>query len=495
MGVGHVVDANTVALWRFDETTHQDYQTAAEENGNYDATQTNNAERPGIWGGPAGTDRSRYFSGSHGMDFTPDAAMSSALVGDWTWEAWIYIDQFTGTDTWFDVGGSGETEATNFLARIQITASGFLQLFWEHSAGTNVTVTQAAGTAVSLRTWTYVAITADVNGGNRDVSFFVNSGTAQDTGTGTNASGGTSITGTIGHDTGAAADITGAIGRIRLSNVVRTGTELNDNATDSTFSFTNDGSTLALWNFDEPPEIEDVSGGGNHLTSVDKGSSQPRIVETLLRTDGGKARYSDATNESYVTYYNSTLQNMMLGEWTIEWWGQMVQSTTHGICQWGTGGTLEANNYLIDMDFQLSGSNYIIHTFWEEGAGTNIETFGTSAIVVEGAEGATDSSQVHHYAVVFEDVTATTRNVLVYVDGVLRETLSSLTKPTGGSDPGVTENGLEICLARVGSPVWNGFMDDMRLSDKARSAAEILASYNRGAPAVVRSIPALPRTT
>jgi len=496
MARGHVVDANTVALWRFDETTHQDYSTAADETGNYDATQTTAATKPGITGGPAGTDRARWFSGAQGMDFTPDATMSSALVGDWTWEAWIYIDEFTGTDTWFDIGGSGESEATNFLARIQITASGYLQLFWEHGSGTNATVTQAAGSTISLRTWTYVAITADVNGANRDVSFFVDSGTAQDTGSDTNASGGTSISGAIGYDVSAGSDISGAIGRIRLSNVVRTGTELNNNATSTTKTFANDGSTLALWDFEEVPEIADISGNGHHLTPIGKSANQPRIVESLLRTDGGKARHLETASEVYVAYYRDQLRTMLLGEWTIEWWGVLLNSDSqdHGICQWGQGGTVEANNYLIGLGLEPSGGGYVLDNLWEEGAGNNVTFTGTVQIVSDSTEGAADRTQRHHYACVFEDVTGTTRNILVYRDGSLMETIGPITKPTGGTNPGATNGGLEIG-AGFNAPEWDGLMDDMRLSDKARSATEILASYNRGSETVKRSIPSLPRTT
>lgn len=496
MGVGHVVDANTVALWRFDETTHQDYQNFADATGNYGASQATNGSRPGITGGPAGTDRAAMFSGTQSLTFTPDTAFTDAMSdADWTWEAWVYLEELQ-FGTWIDIGAVGEAPATDVLARIHILSSGFLRIFWEHSGGTNVTISQTSGTAVQRRQWTYVAITADFNSGtgDRTVNFFVDSGTSQGSGSGTSPTDGSSSTGFIGAEFDGGGDIIGAIGRMRLSTVVRTSTELNDNATDPNFEFANDANTLALWQFDEAPEIEDISGNGHHLTSVDKANEQPRIADSLLKTDGGKARLHALIQEGYVAYYRSQLQNMMLGSWTIEWWGLIPFQQTHGICAWGTGGASEPNNFLIDLRFITSGDDYVLDLLWEEGAGTNVTATGTSAIVTDGSgvDGATSAQEIHHYAVVFENVTGTTRDIHIYRDATLIETISGVTRPTGGSEPDGTLRGLWIGRDR-NQARWQGYLDDMRLSDKARSASEIQASFDRGSQTFSRSIPALPR--
>ena len=500
MGVGHIVDANTFALWRFDETAHQTYTTAADETGNYDATQTTDSLKPAIVGGPNGlTDYARWFIGSDAsfrLTFTPDATMRAAMTSDWTWEAWVYVEDLSANLILWAIAGSGETEATNFLAQINIKTDGRMLLFWEHSAGVNVTVTQAAGTTIAVRTWTYIAITANETAGTTTVNFFVDSGTSQDSGSGTTASGGTSAVGSIGINFSNDNQFHGGIARIRLSDVVRTGTELNDNATDTTFQFANDGSTVALWDFQEVPEIKDISGNGYHLAPINKGTNQPRITDSLLLTDGGRSRSLTEANEYYILYQQEPVRLLLLGEYTIEWWGQLQDTAlARGIVQWGGSGETEATNFLIQLSLEASGGNYTVRAFWEYGAGINVTATGVTTVVSDNTEGVTNGQQRHHYAVVFKDVGGGNRDVLIYRDGTLVETVTGGLNPTGGTTITTTNNGLDVLRGGTAGNLWEGFLDDMRISNVARTATEVLASYNRGAQTTVRSLPALPRTT
>lgn len=498
MGVGHVVDGNTFALWRFDETTHQDYADAADETGNYDASQSTDTQKPTIVGGPGGAgDYARWFQPelSKNLQFTPDASLATVLTGDWTIEAWIYIEDLSAARTIINVGGSGETTATNYLVWWTVQTSGFQDVFWEHGSGTNANITQSTGTTISVRTWTYVAITSSVDAGNRTVNFFVDSGTSQDNGTDTNADGGTSADGYIGTERDLTDDFHGGIGRIRISNTVRTSTELNNNATSTTKTFANDANTTALWDFQEPPEIEDVSGNGWHLASSDFSTNQPRISDSLLFTDGGQSRFIAYTGQYYILYQQEAVRTLLLGEYTLEWWGVMNTDTsaTRGLLEWGGSGESEAGNYLIGLYFSVSANLYRGAVFWEYSTGVNVDSTGTSTIVSNFAEGAQDAQKRHHYAVVFQSAGGGMRNVLFYRDATLIETLGPFNDPTGGTaTSSASDYGLRV-LQYTGSGLWRGFADDMRLSDKARTLSEIQASYNRGIQTFSRSIPALPR--
>ena len=501
---GHINDANTFALWRFNETAHADLSATADETGNYNASQTTDANKPGIMGGPAGVgDYARWFigpAGSRALDFTPDGTMTTTLIGEWTLEAWVYLEDMSAETTIINVGGSGEAAADNYLIWWTIHADGNMEAFWETGSGTDIGVVQNAGTTVPLRTWTYVAITGSVAATTRTINFFVDSGTSQDSGTGTTATGGTVVEGVIGEERDSTEEFWGGISQLRLSSVIRTGTELNNNSNDASFTFANDADTEALWQFQEPPEVVDISGNGYHLQQVLSSTTRPRISESLIKDDG-KSRVVQNTNEFYVLYQQEAVRLLLQGEYTLEWWGQFqANALDRGILRWGGSGETPGANFQIVMDFDVLAGNYRLHVLWKEGSGVNVEATGSNTIVFDNGEEETYGGGVHHFAVVFQDAGGGQRNVLIYRDATLIETLGPLNLPDGGTSTVTSSNGLEVLRAE--SALWEGLVDDMRLSDKARSAAEIQVSYNRGIAAgsgtgvatIVRQNPELTRT-
>src|SRR5688572_1824077 len=67
-----------------------------------------------------------------------DAAAATALVGDFTIEAWVELTAVAGSGyhTIIAYGITGEGLTTNYLALLRVLApSGLLDLFWEHGAG------------------------------------------------------------------------------------------------------------------------------------------------------------------------------------------------------------------------------------------------------------------------------------------------------------------------------------------------------------------------
>lgn len=167
--MGHQLDANTVALWRLDETViDRDYTTAADETGENTLTETTGGSTPfafGIAGGPPSTDRATKFArsceGTRVLSFSGTETTRQTLLGSHTLEAWVYLDQLGVEQALFAWFGSGENVATNYLNRFYITTSNRLGSFWEWQQGSNLGAVQNVGATVPLRTWTHVAATFD----------------------------------------------------------------------------------------------------------------------------------------------------------------------------------------------------------------------------------------------------------------------------------------------------------------------------------------------
>ena len=89
----------------------------------------------------------------------------------------------------------------------------------------------------------------------------------------------------------------------------------------------------------------------------------------------------------------------------------------------------------------------------------------------------------HHLGVVKRSLGGGSYVIDIYVDGVFKETSPSMTNATAGTAAAI--NAFTVGLGGNGNTnFFYGRLDDLRLSNKARSAAEILNSYQRGAPLV-----------
>ena len=183
--------------------------------------------------------------------------------------------------------------------------------------------------------------------------------------------------------------------------------------------------------------------------------------------------------------------------------------------EWGGAGESIASDFICQLSFRVSGGNYTLRLLWETGGASganNVVALGFTTIVSDNVEGATNAQQRHHYAVVVKNIGGSDRNVLVYRDGSLIETITTSSgdagapgypnlrepDPASGTLTSSTDYGLRV-LRADGTPLWEGVVDDMRLSNVAREGSEILASYNAGIAVssggeVVRKNPALTRS-
>jgi hypothetical protein len=465
------------------ETSHASYTTAADATGNYDATQSTASWRPSIQGGPAGiNDYGRWFTNSKAcfLEIPVDATLLTHVKSDWTLEAWVYLEELPSAGNSYIVlavtgPSNNETPADNKLLMFEVDENGRLELWWEYGSGANAAVVQTTGTQITVRTWHYIAVTAEVNGADRDVELFIDSGTPVATGSDTNASDGDDAECWIGRDDSAAGDkknFWGMMSQMRFSTTVRSTAELNANAANSSYTFANDGNTRFLYTFQELPAVKDISGNGYHLHPASMGADSP-IVDPLVM-DGGKGRMP--LDRGFACYHRDGLRQVLLGEHTLEFWGRLTRNTGEPVVtRWAGSGDTEPANFLTQLKLNESGTSYLAEDFWESGAGDNHGGSGASTVVRDEIEGTNMAQQTHHYAFV-ASIASGDRSLEAYLDGTsVESSIGTGTAPTGGDDPDATSDyGLQLF------PFWYGTVDDVRLSNKARTGIELSASYDDG---------------
>jgi hypothetical protein len=161
--LGHKLDSNTLALWRLDEVSG----AAADSTGVYALTPNGTPTLvPGLIGDGGKAKRFAfpgYYTGAG------DAAMGTALLGEWTVEAWFNLDSIP-----FGIDGRivDIQDATKRFVWVSVNTAGRLQVFW-HAA----TLQQYDDTTTTLVAGIRYHATArkvSLGGGNYRVDFFLN---------------------------------------------------------------------------------------------------------------------------------------------------------------------------------------------------------------------------------------------------------------------------------------------------------------------------------
>jgi hypothetical protein len=216
--------------------------------------------------------------------------------------------------------------------------------------------------------------------------------------------------------------------------------------------------TLACWRLDEATGTDPAVDEGPH--GMDLG--------VIVATPGSFPGKVGSARDLYGAALRSAAPNSdavaaLLGEWTVEAWVLGDQGTVlaHGVA----ASEVEASNRLMNVSFVADTS---ITWGWERGAGA--EVTGTVAMPT-GAWG----FDWNHIAVVKKAGTGGNYDVLVYLNGQLLQTFTNNLNATGGA------NGVWFMGAGLeGAPPSLCILDDVRVSAKARTAAEIYRSHLRG---------------
>ena len=158
---GHILDANTVALWRMNETSSS--ANAVDETGNYTLTQFGN---PDVVTGRIGNGRlldgaTKYFQKAGDADF------GAAMNGDWTYEGWVYLNPaFSVGGTLFVYNGLAFSfnQPDTILASIGISAD--RKIFWQQSQNTSSLTEISSNAVLDTGKYYHIAVSRTAQGGN-----------------------------------------------------------------------------------------------------------------------------------------------------------------------------------------------------------------------------------------------------------------------------------------------------------------------------------------
>jgi hypothetical protein len=328
---------------------------------------------PLIQGGPAedGYQNCRWFDSVDDLMTCPlDTAFRNALDAGYSLEFWLYLEEGSVQHNLFEIAGdtSSELSANNVLLSVYISSSGFLNLFWEYSGGVNQSFADTTNT-IPTRTWTHIGVTVE-NVSSPTISFYID-GSLSDSGTiTTRADGGGNAEIRLCTESASSA-LHGGISDFRFSTVERSAPEIATSAAETDFEHAYDGSTLALWRFNEFPEASDSSTTGWHL-APNNFSNTINIVDPLIVS--GQARYIvNSTTDFLKGPQREVMRASLLNEWTLEWWSKREDgdsvSGARTLLSYGSSGESLATNLLISSTFTTDGR---LQSFWEYGSGTNV---------------------------------------------------------------------------------------------------------------------------
>lgn len=480
---GATADSDTYALWKFDESTASNWLTISDiGTAGVNLTGGTIANTPRPAPGPVTSVYSRLCSAvRNGAQNTSNAgAAATTYQGSWTFEAYIFVNAL-GTNDLYSYGASGESLATNIQMSISITAGGKIQAYWEYGAGgSDQTVIQVAGSAITAGSWFHIAVAKDSVAKN--VLFYIN-GTLQDTVAYVNeAAGGTSATHFLASRVASGATFVGRVCDIRISNIVRDAATIAADAAliSTTCQQPNDANTYILWRMQEAADAVDAAGRlplTISATAADVVISSPLVnpqtgySKTFLTSNGSMLLPGVGSTGSTVDDWVTSLCTVLRGDFSMEMWiYPPVTGTTRGIFYLNATGESVATN-LMGATLLLSGVNYTLKFDWETGAGVN-QTYTTGNLFT--------ISQLELGAGIHLAFTKTvTAGNLVwrtYVNGALVDTSGSITNfdGTGAVDE-------SFLIGDYAGSTFLGTIDDVRLSSIARDASAILATYTLGA--------------
>lgn len=412
-----------------------------------------------------------------------DAASAAALTGSYTWRKWV-IPETLGQGEMFALTGPSESPGDNCLLQVAVLGSGFIQLFWEFSSGTNVTMTQNTGVAMVAGGWYHLAITVDNSGGTSTVKLYIN-GTLQQTFSGiTKATGGTTATWFLGcSGPSPAAAFRGAVTGLCIDTVVRTGVEIAAYAALTNYTHPTDGSTFVAWHCQEPPDLVNKSAFGVHLRAVGTIES----VDPLIPGSTGKARHLNGTTEYIGPDQDTATRTALAGDWTWQgWFRGDVGWNNFDAYIWSFGEwltELQADNS-VSIDITTAR---IMRLSMESGSGA--DTLITTSSPVFAAVG--DGFAKTFFSVV-KTTAAGTTTMKVYKNGAL-----AFTSSAAGNFDGAGSGGTNSYLRIGGYPGATlhdlaAVVDDFRWVTRELTPAEILADF--AGPPVVFTLPIVAST-
>ncbi|KAF0221782.1 MAG: hypothetical protein FD174_113 [Geobacteraceae bacterium] len=158
---GHILDDNTVALWRLNEASAS--SNAVNETGVYHLTQFGNPDAI-----PGKIDNGRLLGGTSKYFQSPgDASLGAALNGDWTYEGWVYLDPSfnTGANLFIYNGlAFSFNQPDTILAEVGILAD--RKIYWHQWQSTSSYTEIASNATLQTGQYYHLAVSRTAQGGN-----------------------------------------------------------------------------------------------------------------------------------------------------------------------------------------------------------------------------------------------------------------------------------------------------------------------------------------
>lgn len=229
--LGHILDGNSLALWRFDESSNTD--DLLDITSNATLSQVNS---PGVIAGQVDGSRvfdpnisEQYFSGSRTAD------IYTALNNEWSYEQWVYLDSAQALSSGFSilplmwVGRHGGNAGLVHIEVDPSAGSTTITVGWHNESNVQYTTTAL----VPVDAWHHLAIVSKVNLSDstyRDLLFYVN-GVLVETSTPVLVEPvdwgvGADMSLTMGVNLSSGDTWTGKLDDCRFSKIARTGVEI-----------------------------------------------------------------------------------------------------------------------------------------------------------------------------------------------------------------------------------------------------------------------------
>jgi hypothetical protein len=490
------VDGNTVALWHLEETNGDlagdDVfdETANNNDGEFNGSGIATSVVDGIFG------KARSFNGVD--DYIVVAHDSSQnITGGITISAWVSINTVSGAKTIVD---KMYTADAKIQYAFDITDDELYFAYKDQSAAYHDYQTSSAN--LSTNTWYHVAVSFTFGTGS-SMKMFVN-GSEESGSWLTNDGNGSALSGSrdlwIGRQehTSFPNLFDGIIDELRISNVAHTAEEIaevyragRDHRLSRTISSTDlssktklpfyiaadrpgtyleatigesayanyepDANTVGFWHLEENSGycdsgetgcVKDSSSSGNDGTP----SSAPYTVQGKI----GKGWEFDGSDD-YIDCGEGGGDFDNMAEITVSLWAKSTAVLDYFISKYPTSGT---RSWAITLN--ASGKAYAV-VFSNA---SNYDDWSSSSVVNDG--------NWHHIVMTYSSAD----DVKLYIDGALNGSLS-----TDNATGNIADSAEELAIgARTGGTTYNfdGTIDEVRVSDTARSADEIRQAYEIG---------------
>jgi hypothetical protein len=474
-----------IGYWKFDEGYGDTaYDSSPQGNdGNLYGTCPGAGTCPS-WTNSGKIGKALSFDGGDYLQVSADSSLNLVNNGDYTVSAWLYPDWSSEADnaiaiTYEDGGGTGRTLMTIDLDDDDCPGSNKINNY----LGANW---NCGNTSIQNQTWTYVTLVVTENGTSDEVKWYIN-GIEDGTST-TNSTTNDNANIRMGSYKGSVVEtFEGIIDEVKIYNFALTAdqikTEYNQGGAQVFGSKSTDSSGNPSWSATDeycppgqgssciPPvaewKLDEKSGQTANDTSENNNSGTLGSTSGIDTNDpswqtSGLCKYGsclkfDNSDDYIFSAYSSTLSNLT-NDFTVS--------------AWINNSSLSGTDSIAGHSRDNSENGWRLAT---NDTGLRLTTWGVNAYDSTSISLPTNS---WHYVTAVLD---SSNDVSFYVDGVYKETVSYTSPATADTNDIFLIGSQQNSDSSIVNP-FDGYIDQVRIYNYARTPAQIAWEYNRGGP-------------